>query len=244
VQLLFIGGVTHSKKMRHERRKQYRGYLKFFERTFGVRAPFKVICDGNFLHHFVTHGMGADVKELLRMLATVFETEQIELFVTEAVLRELEDIGAEKTLALAKQLEPLRVGKSLEESRAMDPPLAIKKLVGFINKRRYVVATQDEELRQILRDIPGVPLLFLQRVLVGLEAPSAKSHEFWSKQEQKKLQAGKEERKRLKVLETAAKSEEDASTEQDKGKKNKRSANDDEPTRKRKRTKKSHHPQA
>lgn len=42
-------------------------------------------------------------------------------------------------------------------------------------KKRYFVATQDQELRRTLANTPGVPLLYLNKVSLVLEAPSNSS---------------------------------------------------------------------
>ena len=49
----------------------------------------------------------------------------------------------------------------------------LETVVGDLNKQRLVVATQDLAFRKVLREIPGVPLLYLNRSVVILEPPSA-----------------------------------------------------------------------
>jgi hypothetical protein len=46
-----------------------------------------------------------------------------------------------------------------------------KGFVGETNKHRYVVATQSKGLRETLRQLPGVPLLLLDRSVMVLERP-------------------------------------------------------------------------
>lgn len=43
---------------------------------------------------------------------------------------------------------------------------------------RYIVATQDRELQDILRKIPGVPIIYLHGKAPTLEAPSQASREY------------------------------------------------------------------
>jgi U3 small nucleolar RNA-associated protein 23 len=193
--------------MRHERRKEYKNHLKFFARTFNIRKPYHIICDGNFVHHYVSHNLGSDVQELERLIGTVLDTNEFKLYVVDSAIKELEDLKEEKTLNVLRRIERLRVGKDYKESLKTPPPLAIKKMIGSRNFRRFIVATQDEELRELLREVPGVPLLFFQRVLIGLEAPSRASQDYWSAQEQRKLQVPKEERKRLRKIEATASAE-------------------------------------
>ena len=192
--------------MKHERRKQYRSYLEFFARTFQVRAPYKILCDGNFIHHFVTHSLGDKVSDLRRLIATVLETEDFTLLVVDSAIKELEELGEEASLRLAKQLERQRVGRDLAESQRFSPPQAITKLVGQRNFKKFMVATLDEDLASTLRNVPGVPLLFMRRVMILLEAPSDASRAFWKKQEDEKLKVPKGERKRIVEMVRAAKS--------------------------------------
>lgn len=42
---------------------------------------------------------------------------------------------------------------------------------------RYIVATQDRELQDVLRTIPGVPIVYLHGKTPTLESPSKRSHE-------------------------------------------------------------------
>lgn len=44
--------------------------------------------------------------------------------------------------------------------------------IGNENKNRYIIATQSLELRKVLRLIPGVPLIYINRSVVLLETPS------------------------------------------------------------------------
>ena len=195
--LLLFCKQKHKAGMRHDRRKLYKSYLEFFSRTFKVIPPYRIICDGTFLHHFVINNLGKDAAELNRLIGTVLDCDRVETFVVDSAIQELEALGERDTLVLAKQLERLRVGKDLGESLKHTPPEAIKKLIGFRNFKKYLVATVDEELAQQLREIPGVPLLFMRRVMIGLEAPSAASKHFWKKLEENKMKVPKQERKRL-----------------------------------------------
>lgn len=47
-----------------------------------------------------------------------------------------------------------------------------------VKKKRYFVATQDQELRRALAYIPGVPLIYLNKVTLVFETPSQSSLNF------------------------------------------------------------------
>lgn len=46
---------------------------------------------------------------------------------------------------------------------------------GTDNKNRYVIATQSLALRKILRGVAGLPIVYIARSVVLLEAPSDKT---------------------------------------------------------------------
>ena len=59
------------------------------------------------------------------------------------------------------------IGEKWHEDTLANPDCA-----GESNKHRYVVASQSPELRQVLRRVPGVPLVHVKRSVVILEPPS------------------------------------------------------------------------
>ena len=196
--------------MPKDRKKLYKEYIGFFKRTFNLPSePFKVLCDGNFVYHFVKNKLGSKVEDLEHLISTVLDYKPIKVYVVESSLREVQILGENDTLNLLKTTEKLRVGKDFEQSYNMEPSLAIRKFIGAINRKGYIVATMDEELKEYLRSVPGVPLLFFSRVMIGLEAPSEKSKQYWKNLEETKMKVPKEERKRLREITESMKSEEE-----------------------------------
>lgn len=184
-----------------KRKKQNRKHLDFYRRTFRITGtPYQVLCDANFIHHFLKNKLGADLPDLHRFLAVVLDSQQINMLVCESSLVEIDELfGKEsETYVFANKMEKTRCGRTEEESMATPPQVAIRKLVGNgMNRHGYLVATQDDELKEHFRGMPGIPLLFFQRALLLLEAPSSASLRFQAQQEQKKLLVPKEEKKRL-----------------------------------------------
>ncbi|KAL9088772.1 MAG: hypothetical protein Q9165_006081 [Trypethelium subeluteriae] len=58
------------------------------------------------------------------------------------------------------------------------------------NRHKYVVATQDGEARRRLREIPGVPLLYVKRSVLIMEPMSQGSIDVQEREERKKFRAG------------------------------------------------------
>ena len=54
-------------------------------------------------------------------------------------------------------------------------PCLLFQYTGQTNKHKFVVASQDTDLRRRLRQVPGVPLVYLNRTTLILEPPSTKS---------------------------------------------------------------------
>lgn len=68
---------------------------------------------------------------------------------------------------------------------------------------RYIVATQDRELQDILRKVPGVPILYLHGKAPTLEAPSQANREYAEKIH-KELGMTAWEKENIKTLKEAA----------------------------------------
>lgn len=47
------------KKMRVKKQKQLRRHVRFYKTCFGFRDPFKVLCDGTFVHYCLTQKLGS-----------------------------------------------------------------------------------------------------------------------------------------------------------------------------------------
>lgn len=58
------------------------------------------------------------------------------------------------------------------------------------NKHRYVVATQDADLRRRLREIPGVPLIYINRGVMIMEPMAGSTEAELAREERGKFKAG------------------------------------------------------
>lgn len=57
------------------------------------------------------------------------------------------------------------------------------------NKHRYVVATQDADLRRRLRQIPGVPLIYVNRGVMIMEPMAGSTEDQLAREERSKFKA-------------------------------------------------------
>ncbi|CAM9688263.1 unnamed protein product, partial [Sphacelaria rigidula] len=88
-------------------------------------------------------------------------------------------------------------GKGGDGSQAADPAREILATIGADNAGKYLVSTQDEDLRARLRKVPGCPLLFVSRTVLLMEQPSGKSKTEFEKAERKKNVGTTEEEDRV-----------------------------------------------
>ena len=151
--------------MRILRSKAARKTLTFYKVAFDVRPPYKVLLDGNFLHHALSKVKTTVVARLKRL----FGKADVRLFVPRAVIAELETLGD----PCAEALEFCRGHCTLIGDAKMTPKEAILSLVA--GEETYVVATQDPDLQRDLRKLPGVLLASFSGTVLALDPPSKAS---------------------------------------------------------------------
>ena len=160
--------------MRVQRHKASRKALAFFRLLFGIHPPYRILLDGNFLAAALRLKM-----EWARLLPKLLHVAPAlaHLHVTQCVVGELEGLGAPaaETLALARTLPLLKCRAKHGHPGACSAAECARRLVGGANEGKWLVATQDAELRAELRRIPGVPLLLISTNVLILEPPSARS---------------------------------------------------------------------
>ena len=91
--------------------------------------------------------------------------------ITQCCIAELYTTKEQAPIALAKTCERRRCG------HIPDPIPSHKCLTSCLdisgeNKHRYILATQDAELRAAMRQIPGVPLIYIKRAVMVMEPTS------------------------------------------------------------------------
>jgi U3 small nucleolar RNA-associated protein 23 len=157
--------------MRYLRAKGIRKALRQFHFLCGIKPPFKVLLDGNFIAMCLQ--MKVDVRERVPKYLQV-KPHEVEFFVPRAALDELRVLGeaTKEAYELAqsfKVAEAYDLPKKKGEDEPADVSQCIQHLVGDKNERKFVVCTQEVELRKALRLVPGVPLLYLNRSVLVFE---------------------------------------------------------------------------
>lgn len=154
--------------MRHLRAKHIRKSLKFFQFLCGIKAPYKVLLDGNFI------AMCIQMKiDIFDRVPKFLQTKECKFFVPQAVLHELKLLGNEmsEAIKLCRHFVILdHDGRDRDHDHdRVDVSQAMLDLIGDSNAGRFIVATQEQGLRSALRKIPGVPIMYLNRSVLVFE---------------------------------------------------------------------------
>ncbi|KAI6781029.1 rRNA-processing protein-like protein [Emericellopsis cladophorae] len=184
--------------MRGKRAKQYRKLMEQYSQTFGFREPYQVI------------GMIKDTCRFKMELTPALERTvrgKVKPMITQCEIRKLyaqsKEPGMSEAIEVAKTLERRRCGHHPDEYP--DPLPTDECLTSVVdpkssgaNKHRYVVASQDEGVRQVLRTVKGTPQIYVNRSVMILEPMPPESAQLRSKEEIQKLRAGLAQRNQSK----------------------------------------------
>ncbi|KAM7470749.1 hypothetical protein LguiA_008932 [Lonicera macranthoides] len=151
--------------MRLKKQKRHRKTVRFYTACFGFREPFKVLCDGTFVHHLLVNHITPADTALSNILSA-----PIKIFTTRCVLAELKGLGDSYTESFnaASNLITARCDHEKRKSAVA----CIMEIIGDNNSEHFFVATQDADLRKKFHEIPSVPLIFGLRNALLLEPPS------------------------------------------------------------------------
>uniref|UniRef100_H3GG59 UTP23 sensor motif region domain-containing protein n=2 Tax=Phytophthora ramorum TaxID=164328 RepID=H3GG59_PHYRM len=157
--------------MRYLRAKGIRKALRQFHFLCGIKPPYKVLLDGNFIAMCMQ--MKVDVRERVPKYLQV-KPHECEFFVPRAALEELQMLGeaTKEAYDLAKTFK-VAEAYDLQQEDGDEAPVDVSKciqsIIGDKNDRKFVVCTQEVELRKALRLVPGVPLFYLNRSVLVFE---------------------------------------------------------------------------
>ncbi|KAK6460590.1 Fcf1-domain-containing protein [Scheffersomyces coipomensis] len=173
--------------MRQKRAKAYRKQMNVYIHAFKFREPYQAIVD----HEFVITCDKATYN-LSRGLKNTIQGE-VKPMITQCCMEALYATKNQHAIDLAKTFERRRCN----HREAIDPSKCIDSIVDIKgeNKHRYVVATQDQDLRKKFRNIPGTPLIFMDKSVMILEPLSRASSKQYDDLESKKLTQGLNDQK-------------------------------------------------
>ncbi|XP_047332755.1 rRNA-processing protein UTP23 homolog [Impatiens glandulifera] len=180
--------------MRFKKQKRHRKIVRFYKACFGFREPFKVLCDGTFVHHLLVNRITPACTALSNVLGA-----NVKVFTTRCVLAELKSLGESysESFEVARDLMIARCDHEKRHSAVS----CIMEVVGDKNSEHFFVATQDADLRKNFQQVPGVPVVFGLRNALLLETPSASQRQFVKFTEEDRSHMSELEFKMLKKIE-------------------------------------------
>ncbi len=162
-------------------KKSQHSVQNVYEKYFGIRKPYQVLVDAPFCIDTLKIKIAA-----MSALSEVFGG-PVKLMTTPCIQAELDAHDRKNHSGAAFVARRFEVRRCQHDKGSKSGSECIKDLISDKNPHHYCVAGQDLELRKDLRKIAGVPLIFILRDTVLMEAPTDKTVEITRKLEKKKL---------------------------------------------------------
>ncbi|KAL2358158.1 Fcf1-domain-containing protein [Cryomyces antarcticus] len=185
--------------MRGKRSKQYRKLMHRYELSFNFRAPYQVLLDDEIIRdseRFKMDLLGGLERTLHGAIKPMITQCSVHaLYTTHA------DTAATKSawLDVARKCETRRCGHTPSNnptttttfsSSALSTCDCINSVVGSTNKNRYIVASQDAEVRARCREVPGTPIVYIRRSVMIMEPMAEASVGVREREERGKVRSG------------------------------------------------------
>ncbi|CAN6814002.1 unnamed protein product [Brassica oleracea var. botrytis] len=166
--------------MRVKRQKKNRRTVRFFTVCFGFRQPFKVLCDGTFVHHLVSREITPADTVISELLGG-----PVKLFTTRCVVAELQKLGKDysESLEAAQMLSTA----TCEHDEAKPADVCLSEVLGSKNSEHFFLGTQDAVFRKKLQMESIVPLLYGLNNSLQIDQPSDFQREVAKDSERKRL---------------------------------------------------------
>ncbi|KAK4698109.1 U3 small nucleolar RNA-associated protein 23, partial [Lecanoromycetidae sp. Uapishka_2] len=170
--------------MRGKRSKQYRKLLQQYSMAFGFREPYQILVDAKMIQDSYRFSM-----DLVASLELITQCSIRHLY----TLKDISQSQKDTLIDIAKHMERRRCNH-----HTLDEPLSTLECLSgvidpkrsFTNKNRYVVASQEEEVRRHCRGIKGVPLVYVKRSVMVMEPMSEGSADVREGIEKSKFRSG------------------------------------------------------
>jgi U3 small nucleolar RNA-associated protein 23 len=165
-----------------------------YELNFSFREPYQVLCDSTIVQDASRFKI-----DLPGRLQQVLQG-TIKPMITQCDMRHLYSAEPkdEETILKAKEFERRRCNHH-ELENPLSTEECLKSVVdpkgSLTNKNRYVVATQDPEVRAHFRKIPGVPLVYINKSVMILEPMASATEQQREQVENGKFKAGLKSRR-------------------------------------------------
>ncbi|KAF1992078.1 hypothetical protein K402DRAFT_388644 [Aulographum hederae CBS 113979] len=173
--------------MRGKRSKQYRKLMHQYSINFKFHEPYQILLDAEIIQDASRFSMD--------LVAGLERTVQgnVKPMLTQCSMRHLYATKDQPLIEKAKAYERRHCNH-----HELETPLSAAECITSIvdpkgsntNKNRYVVATQDVAIRAKMRQIPGVPLIYINRSVMIMEPMAASTGETIDKIEKSKFREG------------------------------------------------------
>ncbi|KAG0497779.1 hypothetical protein HPP92_002470 [Vanilla planifolia] len=134
--------------MRVKRQKRHRKVVRFYSACFGFREPYKVLCDGTFIHHLLVHGLTPADDSLSHLLGA-----RVLLFTTRCIVSELKSLG-ESHIEAVEAANQLLMARCDHEKR-VSAETCLHSIIGESNSEHFFLATEDCEIRKKFQEAPN-----------------------------------------------------------------------------------------
>ncbi len=181
--------------MKLKRAKAYRKLMHQYSLQFGFREPYQVLLDSAILEDAYRFkiDLGPRLEGVLQG--------KVKLMVTQCSIRHLYN-ARPKNNALIEQAKDYE-RRRCNHHELQDPLSSLECLSSVVdpkgnmtNKHRYIVASQDREVRAHMRKIAGVPLAYISKSVMIMEPMNSVTEVQRDREERLKFRAGlKEQRK-------------------------------------------------
>ena len=202
--------------MKAKRAKQYRKLMHQYHLHFGFREPYQVLLDA---------GTVKDAARFKMKLGSMLENTlhgPIKPMIRLCWIRHLYDISTSTPQEQAEKDNWIAAAKGAERRRCghheLEEPLSTVECLESVvdprgsgrNKHRYVIASQDQEVRKKMRTIAGVPLVYINRSVMILEPMAMATEDVRSKEEKLKMRSGLKSRRQNAVVKRKRDDDEDS----------------------------------
>ena len=182
--------------MRAKRSKQYRKLMRQYALSFHFREPYQVLLDSRIIQ---------DASKFKMRLGSMLENTlhgSIKPMITQCCIRHLYNLPTTTESEKREKDAWIDVAKAAERRRCghheLETPLSTLECLESVvdpkgsgtNRHRYVVASQDAEVRQRMRGVAGVPLIYIARSVMILEPMAGRTEEVREREERGKVRAG------------------------------------------------------
>lgn len=133
----------------------------FFKYNTSLGPPYHVIVDTNFINFSIKNKL-----DIVQSMMDCLYAKCIPV-ILDSVMAELEKLGTKYRVALRLAKDPrfLRMPGYLEKGTYADDDI----IMTVKQHRCFIVATCDKQLRQRLRKIPGVPIMYITQRKFSVE---------------------------------------------------------------------------